>query len=62
MSGENSRKEVKSMSRMKPIQATPELSGEDARRIIEQVNRPADPEALKWNEFLKNVLEDILEE
>lgn len=47
------------MSRIKPIQATPELSGEDAIRIIEQVNKAPSESMLKRNELLRNILKNI---
>ena len=47
------------LTMMKPIQATPELSGEDAQRVIEQVNKIPTGEAIKKNKKLLNVLHQI---
>lgn len=47
------------LTMMKPIQATPELSGEDAQRVIEQVNKIPTEEAIKKNKKLLNVLHQI---
>ena len=51
---------VQDMSTMKPIQATPELSGEDAVRLIQDVNRKPTKEAEKWNKMLSKVLDPII--
>lgn len=47
------------MSAMKPIQATPELNGGDARKILSQVNVLPTESAYKKNIMLHNVLENI---
>jgi len=52
-------KEVDSMSTMKPIQATPELSGKDALRLLTQVNKKPTPSAVKKNTMLHSVLTNI---
>ncbi len=46
---------------IKPIQATPTLSGEDAARIIAEANTPPSEEALKRLEMLEKVLTKIRE-
>ena len=40
------------MLTIKPIQATPELSGEDAEKLIQDVNRKPTKETIEWNEML----------
>ena len=40
------------MTTIKPIQATPELSGEDAEKLIQDVNRKPTKETIEWNEML----------
>lgn len=47
------------MSVMKPIQATPELSGKDAIRVLEQTNTPPSKQAIEKNHMLRNVLINI---
>lgn len=47
------------MSTMKPIQATPELSGKDAVRLFNQVNVVPTEKALKKNMMLRNVLATV---
>lgn len=59
MSREKKGKEVDIMSTMKPIQATPELSGEDALKLLHQSNTLPQKEALKKNNMLRNVLTNI---
>jgi len=44
---------------IKPIQATPTLSGEDAARIIAEANTPPSEEALKRLEMLEQVFDQI---
>lgn len=52
-------KEVDSMSTMKPIQATPELSGKDALRLLMQTNKKPTANAVKKNTMLHSVLTNI---
>lgn len=47
------------MSTMKPIQATPELSGKDAEKVLHQVNTVPTEKAMKKNKMLRSVLTDI---
>lgn len=47
------------MTTIKPIQATPELSGEDAERLIRDVNRKPTKEAAEWNSMMVEILEKI---
>lgn len=44
---------------MKPIQATPELSGEDAERLIRDVNRKPTKEAMERNRKMQEILKRI---
>ena len=51
----------KSMSvNVKPIQSTPGLSGEDAKRIMLQVSAKPSNEAIKRNEALLKLRKNIL--
>ena len=51
----------KSMSvNVKPIQSTPDLSGEDAKRIMLQVSTKPSQEAIKKNEALLKLRKNIL--
>lgn len=50
------------LATIKPIQATPELNGEDAKRLIKEVNRKPSKEAIEKNKMLLNILEQIIEE
>jgi len=51
----------KSMSvNVKPIQSTPDLSGEDAKRIMLQVSTKPSKEAIKKNEALLKLRKNIL--
>lgn len=52
-------KGVDIMSTMKPIQATPELNGKDAARLLNQVNTAPTEKAMKKNTMLRSVLADI---
>jgi len=52
-------KEVDIMSTMKPIQATPELNGKDAERLLKQVSQAPTEEAMKKNDMLRSVLISI---
>lgn len=45
---------------VKPIQATPSLSGEDAKRIMLQVSTNPSKEAIKRNEALLKLRKNIL--
>lgn len=47
-------------STIKPIQATPELSGNDAKELIIQANKLPTEEAIKENELLSGVLKSII--
>ena len=47
------------MSTIKPIQATPELSGKDAFSLLIQTNTPPNNKAIQKNEMLRDVLNDI---
>lgn len=49
----------KDMPIMKPIQATPELSGEDAERLIRDVNRKPTKEAMERNRKMQEILKRI---
>ena len=52
-------KEVDVMSTMKPIQATPELSGKDAEKLLIQTNTEPTEKAMKKNHMLHSVLTNI---
>lgn len=52
-------KEVDGMSTIKPIQATPELSGKDAVRLLNQTNIAPTQSAVKKNNMLHSVLTNI---
>lgn len=41
---------------MKPIQATPVLSGKDAEKILKQVNIPPSAKEMEKNKMLRDVL------
>ena len=45
---------------VKPIQSTPSLSGEDAKRIMLQVSTKPSKEAIKRNEALLKLRKNIL--
>lgn len=47
------------MSTMKPIQATPELSGKDAVKLLNQINTKPTVQAIKINNMLHSVLVNI---
>ena len=51
-------KEEDIMTRVKPIQATPTLSGQDAMNLISQI-KPPTKEAQKKNNLLSNILTSI---
>ena len=59
---EKNERGVEDMSTMKPIQGTPELSGEDAERLIRDVNRKPTKEALEWKKLLQRSLKELKEE
>ena len=52
-------KEVDVMATIKPIQATPELSGKDAANLLIQVNSTPTDKAMKKNDLLRSVLVNI---
>ena len=52
-------KEVDIMSTMKLIQATPELSGKDAVKLLCQANSAPTERAIKKNDMLRSVLTNI---
>lgn len=52
-------RELDTMSIMKLIQATPELSGKDAVKILNQVNTKPTVQAIKKNNMLYSVLVNI---
>ncbi len=54
-------KDVDIMTKIKPIQATPDLSGEDAVKLLQQVNTPANEKAINKNNMLRSVLTKIRE-
>ncbi len=54
-------KEVDIMTKIKPIQATPDLSGEDAVKLLQQVNTTANEKAINKNIMLRSVLTKIRE-
>ena len=58
---ENGRKgkEVDIMSTTKPIQATPELSGEDAAELLRQSSATSTEKSLKKNTVLRSVLTNV---
>ena len=47
------------MATMKPIQATPELRGRDAVKLLNQTNVKPTVQAIKKNNMLRSVLDDI---
>ena len=53
------RSEVRNMSTMKPIQATPTLNGKDAEAVIRQTNTMPTKQALARNQMLSRVLANI---
>lgn len=59
MSKEKKGKEVDVMSMMKPIQATPELRGKDAVKLLNQTNVAPTEKAKEKNQMLHNVLISI---
>lgn len=52
-------KEVDIMATIKPIQATPELSGKDAANLLIQVNSKPTEKAMKKNDLLRDVLANV---
>lgn len=52
-------KEVDIMSTIKPIQATPELSGKDAVNLLIQTSNKPTESAMKKNHMLCSVLANI---
>lgn len=59
MGEEKKGKEVDVMSTIKPIQATPELSGKDAEKLLLQTNTEPTTQAMKKNQMLHSVLANI---
>ncbi len=59
MGKEKKGKEVDVMATIKPIQATPELSGKDAANLLIQVNSKPTDKAMKKNDLLRGVLANI---
>lgn len=59
MNTEKEEREVDIMAAMKLIQATPELSGKDATKLMEQANMNPTKQAMHKNNMLRNVLLDI---
>lgn len=47
------------MATIKPIQATPELSGKDAINLLLQTNTKPTEKAMKKNNLLRNVLANV---
>ena len=47
------------MATIKPIQATPELSGKDAVNLLIQINTKPTEKAMKKNELLRDVLANV---
>ena len=47
------------MSAIKPIQATPELSGKDAVTLLKQTSVIPSKEAVRKNEMLRGILNEI---
>lgn len=47
------------MSMMKPIQATPVLSGKDAEAVIKQAEKTPSEKAIQKNIFRSNILNSI---
>ena len=56
---EKEEREVDIMSAIKPIQATPELSGKDAVKLLNEVNTAPTKDAVKKVNMLHNVLTNI---
>ena len=52
-------RKVDIMAAMKPIQATPELSGKDAAKLMEQANTNPTKQVMHKNNLLRNVFLDI---
>lgn len=59
MGKEKKGKEVDVMATIKPIQATPELSGKDAVNLLIQVNSKPTDKAMKKNDLLRGILANI---
>ena len=59
MSKRKKGKEVEVMATIKPIQATPELSGKDAVNLLIQTNSKPTDKAMKKNDLLRDVLANI---
>ncbi len=52
-------KGVDVMATIKPIQATPELSGKDAANVLAQVNTKPTDKAMKKNSLLRGILANV---
>lgn len=52
-------KEVDIMAAIKPIQTTPELSGKDAAKLLNEANAVPSEDAVKKVNMLHNVLTNI---
>ena len=52
-------KEVDVMATIKPIQATPELSGKDAVKLLLQVDTKPTDKAMKKNDLLRGILANV---
>ena len=59
MSEDKSEREVDAMSIMKPIQATPELSGVDFAKLLNQTKSKPTAQAMKKNNMLHGVHSNI---
>lgn len=59
MGEDKNEREVDTMAIMKPIQATPELSGRDAIKLLSQTNMKPTAQAMKKNNMLHGVLTNI---
>lgn len=53
------RKEVDIMSTIKPIQATPELSGKDAFVLLKQTRVNLSKDSIRKNEMLRDILNEV---
>ncbi|MEE1048325.1 MAG: hypothetical protein U0M60_13010 [Clostridia bacterium] len=47
------------MATIKPIQATPELSGKDAFSLLKQTSTTPTNDAIRKNEMLRGILKEI---
>lgn len=58
-SDRDEKKEGGNMLSFKPIQATPELCGEDAKRVIKDMLEKTKSSTLQRNEMLERILKEI---